>query len=1090
MAGLHQWRVSVKERQACSYQLQGGPPAVCGHRNIRSRQLNFIAAPTLSMRNAYVLFYWFFILLLLCSSLPAAAQYEEKNFTRYTVKDGLSDNTISCLRQDDQGYMWIGTDDGLNRFDGNAFRKYYPAIPPLNLSSGAIWRLKKTGPDQLGILTRNGFVLLNTKDYTVAGYRISDTTPISAYLNADWDAVPFPDNTYGVSSATGFYVYDHSGRVVMRHDAFTAKDIGKERLLYGRDILQLTDDRYIVYVNETNIAVYDHAKRVFREMTAKEETENHLTGTPFKQGEYWSFKYQLAKGEFVFMRGRFNQAVYYNHSTGKVVSSLLDKRITDSVSWESKLVPLNDSVLALNSGVSGFYLLRVNRQTGVITCDGKKFLAGYKINCLYYDRDNRLWAGTTEGLLKQELEPPVINALYYPPPGGIKLDQGFSTVYRYKGRIYAGRFAYNKGLAVIDAATMKVIKDIDLFSGNSSWNEIRSIEMYHPDTLWLGTNSGLAWFDTKTDHYGTVLDKNKYPWSEAFYPVLAPARADGYAWMCSMMNGKVIRYHIPTRTFTLFTPQTSPALPFSKVKAVVYDAYGDVWISGHSLARWNNRRQAFDTLITVYGGENKYNDDIITIRADNNGSLWLTNAGNGLLEYRIREKRFVAYSMKEGLPSNAIGSFSPVIDDKLWLAGNNQLCLFDIKSKQFTVYDYRDGLPEHKPTSRKIYYDNQSGYLYICYNEYLVRFHHSPPKARDRSSDLLIGEVKADNNFTYYSPGDKISIPHDRNNLAISCTVIDFDKGNYRFAWQLNGSGNWNSIGSERTINLSNLPPGKYALEIKASGKPGVEKRKSFSILIKPPFWKTAWFISLVLLLAGSAFYYIYRKRIHYIRQRADIDKQLSQTEMKALQAQMNPHFIFNSLNSIREMILSNENKEASHYLSKFAHLIRITLDQSTQPMVSLRNTVDYLKRYLEMENIRNSQLTYEITADDRLDTDETVVPPMLIQPFIENALWHGVSAGNRSIHIKVIFARKQDKLLCMIDDNGIGINQSLQAKTGSAIRHRSHGIQNIKDRIALLNEKYGLHAQVDIRDKKEIPGAAETGTIVTLFLPLEMANT
>jgi hypothetical protein len=87
---------------------------------------------------------------------------------------------------------------------------------------------------------------------------------------------------------------------------------------------------------------------------------------------------------------------------------------------------------------------------------------------------------------------------------------------------------------------------------------------------------------------------------------MAPPRPDGYAWMVSVLDGKVVRYHIPSRTFTLFTSKTTPALPFDRVKSVAYDAYGDVWIGGHSLARWNNQTQTFDTLITVYGGANKF----------------------------------------------------------------------------------------------------------------------------------------------------------------------------------------------------------------------------------------------------------------------------------------------------------------------------------------------------------------------------------------------------------------------------------------------------------------------------------------------------
>ncbi len=1037
------------------------------------------------VKSVNILFITIFCLLCICISTNA--QYDEKNFTRYTVRDGLSDNNINCLQQDDQGYMWIGTDAGLNRFDGNSFKKFYRGTAPIQLPSVNIRRLKCFGPDEMGILSRGGFQVLNTKNYTVRNYLVQDSTPVSVYVNSMWDAAELPDKSYAVTSAAGFYRFSAGGQVLYRYDAYKTNDIGRKRILYGRDIFKLTDKLFLVYTDESGLAVYDAHKKTFHELGKSRADSALLLQTPFQQKDYLAVKYQLSKDEFLFISSSVNEIVYYNHSLKKRVVSALPNRIADSLNWESKIVMLNDSTLVINSSTNGFYILKINRKTGGITGDGIKYLRNYKILCLFAGKDNRLWAGTPEGLLKQELQQPVINAWHYQPAGGEKYTGGFSTVYRYKDKLYAGRFSNSKGLAIIDPHTMKLIKEIDFFSDKTNWNEVRSIEMYHPDTLWIGTNAGLLWFDTKTEHYGKLLDEKKYPWAAGFPAVLAPARPDGYAWICGLLSGKVVRYHIPSRTFTLFTTQTIPALPFEKVKNIVYDSYGDVWISGHSLAKWNNSKKNFDTLITVYGGDNKYYDDIITIRADNNGSLWMHNAYNGLLEYKIREKRFIAYSMKNGLPSDVLNSLSPVINNKLWIAGNNQLSLFDIRTKQFTIYDYRDGLPEHKPTGRKIYYDEQSGLLYLCSNEYLVRFPHSPEKEKDFSSGLLIEDVNVNNEKTYYSPEDKISISHNRNNLVINCSVIDFDKSNYQFAWRLNNTDNWNVMGSQRNINLNNLPPGNYTLEVKASGKPGIEKTKTFSFTIKPPLWKKTWFISLAALLIAAGIYVIYRRRVSHIHHKVEIDKQLSQTEMKALQAQMNPHFIFNSLNSIREMILNNENKDASHYLSKFAHLIRITLDQSSQSMVSLRNTIDYLERYMEMEQIRNGRLTYNIVTDEKLDKDEIFIPPMLIQPFIENGLWHGVAAADKTIHITIHFKKENDKIVCTVEDDGVGVNQSQKNKTETAGRHRPLGISNIKNRVKLLNEKYNLNCKVSIRDKKDVPGSTGTGTQVIISLPLEI---
>ena len=1017
----------------------------------------------------------------------ARAQYEEKSFTHYTVKDGLSDNHINCLQQDEQGYMWIGTDAGLNRFDGNNFKNFYRGTAPVHLPSMVIGKIKKFDNKRLGIITSGGLLVLDTKNYTAQPYIVHDSTPMSIHINALWDAVELPDRSFAVTSAAGFYCFDAKGKLVYRHDAFKVNDIGQKRILYGRGIYDMGDGKYAVYVNEAGIALYDDHKKAFKELHPDDAGRDFLNNTPFNQDGYWTVKQQLNKDEFIFLRAESNNIIYYNHALKKQTVTALPPQITDSLSWRSKIVLLNDSVMAINSGISGFYILKINRQNGTITSDGIKYLRNYEINFLFLDKDKRLWAGTTEGLLKQELKTPVIAAWHYPPPEGKRYSGGFGSVYCYKDKLYAGRFSYSKGLAIIDAASMKLIKEIDFFAANSVWNEVRSIQMYHPDTLWISTTAGLLWFDTRSEHYGKVLDEKEYPWSVGLNASLAPARDDGYAWMCAVLGGKLIRYHLSSRTFTLFTRETTPALPFAKVKQVVYDSYGDVWVSGHSLARWNNKENRFDTLITTYGGEGKFNDDILTIRADDNGSLWLHNALNGLLEYKIKEKRFVVYSMKDGLPSDVIIAMSPVINNKLWAATNNHLYLFDTKTKHVTVYDHRDGLPEHRPTTRKIYLDEKAGLLYLCSDEYLVQFPFSPPVEKDHSSGLIVEEITANNGRTWYNPVEAMQIEYNENNLSIAFSVIDFDKSNYQFFYRLNNSGNWSPIGNQRSISLSNLSPGKYNLEIKAAGRPGVEKLRYFLFVIKAPFWKTAWFISLIAVLLASIIYYAYRRRISYIRQRADIDKQLSQTEMKALQAQMNPHFIFNSLNSIREMILNNENKDASHYLSKFAHLIRITLDQSSQSLVSLRNTVDYLQRYMEMEQIRNSFLTYDIIVDDKLDIDETFIPPMLIQPFIENGLWHGISASSKKIHINIHFKKEGESLVCMVEDDGIGINRSLKNKAVNGRIHKPHGISNIQNRIKLLNEKHSLHCQVTIQDKNDIDESNSTGTLVTISLPLEI---
>jgi sensor histidine kinase YesM len=308
-----------------------------------------------------------------------------------------------------------------------------------------------------------------------------------------------------------------------------------------------------------------------------------------------------------------------------------------------------------------------------------------------------------------------------------------------------------------------------------------------------------------------------------------------------------------------------------------------------------------------------------------------------------------------------------------------------------------------------------------------------------------------------------------------------------RFAYRFKNEedSGWVETGAQPNILFTNISPDDYTLELKvyAYDNKWIEQIKEIKIVVSPPFWNTTWFYLIGFSLVALAIYFVYRNRIGQIRQKANLDKLLAQTEMKALHSQMNPHFIFNCLNSIREMILNNENRQASHYLSKFAQLIRITLDNSTKPFISLKNTLDYLQRYLEMEKIRTDHFTYSIEVDEELQAEEIFLPPMLIQPFIENAIWHGQQL-NKQMWLTIQFLIRQNELICIVEDDGIGIETSLKNK--GVNNHHSVGIANIRHRIQLLNEKYDLKSAVLVEDKSVLHGKNETGTKVTLYLPLK----
>lgn len=217
----------------------------------------------------------------------------------------------------------------------------------------------------------------------------------------------------------------------------------------------------------------------------------------------------------------------------------------------------------------------------------------------------------------------------------------------------------------------------------------------------------------------------------------------------------------------------------------------------------------------------------------------------------------------------------------------------------------------------------------------------------------------------------------------------------------------------------------------------------------------------------------------------AGINEQLAEARLSALQAQMNPHFVFNALNSIKRMILDGDNEMASRYLSKFALMIRMTLEHSKEIFVTLDENIEYLKAYLDMEQLRfGDSFSYSIHTDKHIDVDETVIPSLMIQPLVENAIWHGLMQAEREKKLWITFSQAKSKIICTVEDNGIGIRRSEKLREKQRPLHHSVGLQNLQKRIRIMNEKYNTACSLDLMDLADGNGNS-SGTKAVLQLNL-----
>lgn len=237
----------------------------------------------------------------------------------------------------------------------------------------------------------------------------------------------------------------------------------------------------------------------------------------------------------------------------------------------------------------------------------------------------------------------------------------------------------------------------------------------------------------------------------------------------------------------------------------------------------------------------------------------------------------------------------------------------------------------------------------------------------------------------------------------------------------------------------------------------------------------------IVLLLASGFVFVFYKRRRDAIEQKreADFNAEVSDTEMKALRSQMNPHFVFNSLNSIGDYIAKNDAKSADNYLTKFAKLMRLILENSEQKEITLAEDLKALELYMQLESLRmKNKFSYEIKVDEAIDKEATLIPPLILQPFVENSIWHGLARKQGEGKILIEIKKEGEMINCIVEDNGVGRERS---KAVVVTEKKSLGMKITKARIGILNRIKKSNAAVELLDLKD-------GTRVEVKLPLELS--
>ena len=472
-----------------------------------------------------------------------------------------------------------------------------------------------------------------------------------------------------------------------------------------------------------------------------------------------------------------------------------------------------------------------------------------------------------------------------------------------------------------------------------------------------------------------------------------------------------------------------------------------------------------------------------------NGEMCFATYGAGLFLYD--GESWEQYTKEDGLASDFCNGLY-VKDNEIWVpttSGLNKLGYQNTKDKKLQISNYatNNGLAFNDPKDLRIIGDK----LFVINNRSLTVGDMNSIQANTVEPPVHIKSL--DVNGKPANLNSEIKLDHDQNQLVFRFVGLSYKSAgalSYEFRLK-NSDTNWMQTNTNE-VRYSGLSHGTYEFQVRAKNTDGYwsEVPASIRFEIACPMWKTWWFRTLFVILIGATIVYFFRRRLKILEERNTLTQQSLASEQKALRTQITPHFMFNALNSIQWLIANNDKFSAIESTARFARLMRNVLENSMDAEVSLAKEIETLDMYLKLEGLRfKGKFSYKLEADTTVDTQQERVPPMMIQPFIENAIWHGIMKKvPQEGQVYINFCYEGDYLLVKVEDNGIGRKQAQAMEAENQSERKSFGISIIEERLKILNQQRQKQMRIVIEDLYEDTGEAK-GTRVLIYLDRTFKN-
>jgi len=962
---------------------------------------------------------------------PVKAQHADYHLRVINESNGIQTTGITRILKDKKGFLWLMSAQLVQRYDGMQTRKFMVAQDQRDLiidSQGTIWLVCYQGVYRFADDYR-GFIKI--------GHNAPGSTRFYSAAEGDGDTLFF-------SASNGIY-YCRTGSPIISKYPIT----GMEGQKPGRGQIIIRDHYLFVGITGGKLYRYNF---ITKELCNANDGDMiaffPLTSNDVLVGGY-DFTYRII------------------HFPSGSVQLLGPEHFSSSLSAISIPGPgfyqlnKNEFLLSTSKGV-----LKYNLATNFFT-QQNLFLQGAilppDIRCFftYVDDDNTFWFSVPTAIL------------YFNPS-----ESSFGALHNY------------------------------LVENSKSWdNWTRQITEDRQGNIWFGTYNGFCKWDKIT---GVV--KPFYPEPGANdrlnFPSVRGVAFDGHNLILGQTNKGMWLFDPITEHYR--RPQYAQGSAGDSAKAAIESEF----IYG-ILPQKNGNFFVYASHGTYLLHKNSYLLEKIRIGSavmitdnvleDNKGFLWMYNINvdaKGLycVDSNWQVKKIIPFSLRsditnmrpycllndstllcgsagvwmvEHIHSNpVIRKIIPALDDKLpvrtifkdnlgkiWIITLDEIYRYDPSSTLLEKFDYSDNITSSgleanyifRASDGTVYLNSLNGLNYFIPEKIA-------PQLEELGVQLLnVSFGKDDSSFFLKK---NFSMKYNSNSVVFTFVAPYYKNAKKIFyRYRLEGEDrDWVTGGNNNSVRYSSLPAGDYTFRAAAStnGSTWYEMKEPFSFSIRPPFWQTWWLRLLAVGLIAAVIFYIVKRRITNIKTKAAIHLQLIQLEAKALRSQMNPHFIFNCLTSIDNLIQNNEKEKATTYLAKFAKLMRAILENSRTNVIPCWKDLETLKLYLELEELRwDKKFSCQLNIAPEIFQGDYKVPPMIIQPYVENAIHHGLlnkDSGSRNLIIAINVDKNH--ITYTVEDNGIGRKKAQEYKQLNRVSHESMGLDISRDRINLFNRQ------------------------------------